>query len=114
LYLSSKTLENWKRKYFGEFILNSKREMLSTDEVLFNKKFIAIYFGADWSPPCKSFKSELFDFYELSKDKININAFEVIYVSKDSDEKSFMSAVDNIPWFAIPFHNKQLIKVILY
>jgi hypothetical protein len=25
-----------------------------------------------------------------------------------------MSAVDNIPWFAIPFHNKQLIKVILY
>ena len=52
-------------------------------EVLSNCKFVAIYFGAHWAPPCRLFTKTLTEFYNQTNE--HDKKVEVVFVSIDGN-----------------------------
>ena len=70
-------------------------------------RFYAVYFSAEWCPPCRGFTPELVAWYNQNKPS-NPN-FEVIFVSRDrsaAEMAHYMSA-DAMPWPAIAWDKTQ-------
>lgn len=63
-------------------------------------KFTALYFSANWCPPCKRFTPILNEFYSLHSMEKN---FEVVFVSKDKTEAEFQRYLEGMHWPAIAF-----------
>ena len=78
-------------------------------EALEGVEFVAIYFSAHWCPPCRGFTPVLSSFYdEMNKDG---KKFEVIFVSSDQDEASFIDYFFDMPWKAVSYDvDRQAIK----
>lgn len=68
-------------------------------------KNILFYFSAHWCPPCRAFLPKLIDAYH--KIKAKDDAFEVIFISSDTDESSFDEFFSRMPWLAIPFGDER-------
>ncbi|GAB4839789.1 hypothetical protein Ancab_020499 [Ancistrocladus abbreviatus] len=68
-------------------------------------KHILLYFSAHWCPPCRSFTPELIKAYHEIKEKED--AFEVIFISSDSDQSSFDEYYSSMPWLALPFGDER-------
>jgi nucleoredoxin len=83
-------------------ILKSKSGDISTKEAFIEKKVLGIYFSAHWCPPCRGFTPVLANFYNKIKSDGNA-AFEIVFVSHDSDETSFTEYWADMPWLALPF-----------
>ncbi|GLT86453.1 hypothetical protein SLE2022_045930 [Rubroshorea leprosula] len=64
-------------------------------------KNILLYFSAHWCPPCRAFLPKLIDAY--NKIKAKDEAFEVVFISSDSDQASFDEYFSEMPWLALPF-----------
>jgi len=75
-----------------------------TEQVLTDKHLIALYFGANWCPPCRGFKTALKLFndqlikaktgesgYEMLLGKESDEVIEIIFISSDHDASSFKS-----------------------
>jgi len=72
------------------------------EEVLQNK-VVALYFSANWCPPCRLFTPILKDFYDDLQ--TNDSPFEVVFVSSDKcaeDLDTYMKESHG-DWLAIPF-----------
>lgn len=83
---------------------------VSKYEMAAEPKFYAFYFSASWCGPCKEFTPKLVEFYNASEGKKK--DFEVIFVSRDNDEKAmeeYMSK-DKMPWPAITFRQLDRLK----
>ena len=63
-------------------------------------KLYLIYFSAHWCPPCRTFTPVFADFYNSNRRNDN---FEVVFVSKDSDERSMFTYMRQMPWPAVKF-----------
>jgi len=63
-----------------------------------------LYFSAHWCPPCRSFTPQLASFYV--KD-FKSKGMEVIFVSSDKDENSFNGYLNDMPWYALPFADRE-------
>ena len=70
-----------------------------------DKKIIALYFSAHWCPPCRAFTPILIEAYNAAQSKGL--PFDLVFVSSDSDQKSFDSYYGTHPWKAIPFSNEE-------
>uniref|UniRef100_T1J2S8 DNA repair and recombination protein RAD54-like n=1 Tax=Strigamia maritima TaxID=126957 RepID=T1J2S8_STRMM len=68
---------------------------------------IALYFSAHWCPPCRSFTTELINFYKNFKVNKTSHRLEIVYVSADTEENEFQIFFQNMPWFSIPFDDKE-------
>jgi thiol-disulfide isomerase/thioredoxin len=55
---------------------------------------------AAWCGPCRAFTPSFASAYEKQGEDKDV---EVIFVSSDSDSKSFQSYFSHHPWFALPF-----------
>eukprot|EP01084_Bolivina_argentea_P183963 317376_1 len=80
----------------------------SFDESIKGKKLIAIYFSAHWCAPCRRFTPVLKHCYETwKKQHKNI---EIIFVSHDSDNKSFQDYFqkDHGSWLAAEFGSETI------
>lgn len=66
-------------------------------------KIYALYYSAQWCPPCRAFTPELVESYK--KIKAAHPEFELVFVSSDQDEKSMLKyMVDyGMPWPALRF-----------
>ncbi|PWA37515.1 DC1 domain-containing protein [Artemisia annua] len=62
-------------------------------------KHILLYFSAHWYPPCRAFTPELAETYH--------EAFEVIFISNDSDQASYDEYYSTMPWLSLPFGDKR-------
>jgi len=62
-------------------------------------KVIGLYFSAHWCPPCKGFTPVLAKAYT---DHLKAKGLEIIFVSSDRDQESFMEYYKEMPWLAIP------------
>ena len=83
---------------------------MSTSEVLEGKKIIMIYFSAHWCPPCRGFTPQLAAKYKATAAEQQI---EVVFVSSDRDQASFMEYYGTMPWLAIPQGDKRKAKKII-
>ena len=95
---------------FGETLKSSKSNKgggadVATQTAL-QGKIIGIYCSAQWCPPCRSFTPLLSSFYSsLSSPSTSktIDTLEIIFVSSDSDTKSYEDYYGTMPWVSLPF-----------
>ncbi|XP_062078530.1 probable nucleoredoxin 3 [Humulus lupulus] len=66
-------------------------------------KTIGLYFGAHWSPPCRSFTTKLKETY----DAVCSPSFEIVFVSTDRDLDEFELNLGLMPWLAVPYHDRK-------
>lgn len=61
-------------------------------------KFTALYFSAQWCPPCRMFTPKLVEWYNNFKPKHP--DFELVFVSADQDAAAMEEYIksDNMPW----------------
>lgn len=71
------------------------------------KKLILLYFSAHWCPPCRGFTPELAEWYE---DYAKEGAVEIIFASRDKDEKQFQDYFGEMPWVAFPLNDARVQK----
>lgn len=66
-------------------------------------KYTALYFSAEWCPPCKMFTPKLVEWYKEFKAKHP--DFELVFVSSDQDEASMNNYIksDGMPWPYVKF-----------
>lgn len=82
--------------------LLTKRGVISTATALARAQVVGLYFGAHWCPPCHVFTPVLGVTYDELKEAHG-DAFEVVFVSSDSDSASFDAYYDDMPFAALPF-----------
>ena len=71
-------------------------------------KYVGIYFGAHWAPPCRLFTTTLTEWYN----KINEGAkgFEVVFVSIDGNLEAFDRNFKEMPWLAVLYTDEAKIS----
>ena len=73
-----------------------------TGQALTGSKFVGVYFGAHWAPPCRRFTPSLVTNYnEINKDAKKL---EVVFCSNDGNEEHFKRNFAEMPWLSIPFN----------
>lgn len=85
--------------------LSSKQGDVNTREALAGKT-VVLYFSAHWCPPCRGTTPLLAKAHEklIAAGK----QFEVVFVSSDSDEKSFKEYYGEMPWLALPYAKRDI------
>jgi nucleoredoxin len=70
-------------------------------------EFTALYFSAQWCPPCRMFTPKLVDWYK--KFKAEHPNFELVFVSGDRDEASMSKYIkdDGMPWPVVAYDKRQ-------
>ncbi|ETV94641.1 hypothetical protein H310_11635 [Aphanomyces invadans] len=91
--------------YFGAE-LQTKDGVLPTEQVLGGKKYVGIYFSAHWCPPCRGFTPLLSDAYDQFVDD-DIKDVAIVFVSSDKDDASFDEYYGEMPFYALPFKNRE-------
>jgi nucleoredoxin len=73
------------------------------DDMLPKKKLIALYFSAQWCPPCRKFTPQLIEFYNrIAREHVE---FEIVFVSFDRSPSGMETHMRDaqMPWPAIDF-----------
>eukprot|EP00669_Euglena_mutabilis_P010282 TRINITY_DN5039_c0_g1_i1.p1 TRINITY_DN5039_c0_g1~~TRINITY_DN5039_c0_g1_i1.p1 ORF type:complete len:151 (-),score=30.05 TRINITY_DN5039_c0_g1_i1:220-672(-) len=83
----------------GPQLLDGK-ETVSTDAALKNVKFVGLYFGAKWCPPCRAFTPKLAITYQ---EHLKGHGFEIVFCSADKEEAQFQEYYGGMPFKALPF-----------
>eukprot|EP00116_Pleurobrachia_bachei_P016823 sb/3477085/ len=65
-------------------------------------KYVALYFSAQWCPPCRGFTPELAKLYGKLSDK----PFEIVFVSSDKADAAFNEYYETMPWLALPYADR--------
>jgi len=84
----------------GSTLLSSDYSLVDTDTVL-KGKYVGLYFSASWCPPCRMFTPTLKDTYK--KIAASRSDFEIVFLSRDSDQQAFGDYFAKMPWLAVPF-----------
>ncbi len=94
--------DKWAEELLGDTLVNADGEKVETSTLKEMDK-IAIYFSAQWCPPCRAFTPRLVDAYNEAKE--GGAAVEVIFVSSDRDEDSMVKYMEDygMEWLAVPF-----------
>eukprot|EP00593_Proboscia_inermis_P000044 CAMPEP_0171293310 /NCGR_PEP_ID=MMETSP0816-20121228/1488_1 /TAXON_ID=420281 /ORGANISM="Proboscia inermis, Strain CCAP1064/1" /LENGTH=211 /DNA_ID=CAMNT_0011763991 /DNA_START=29 /DNA_END=664 /DNA_ORIENTATION=- len=92
-------------EYLGDTLVMPDGSKHKTAIVLNNCDIVALYFSASWCGPCQSFTPQLVDFY---KNAAKNKSVQIIFISSDRDQASFMEYFKKMPWFAMPFDASQI------
>ncbi len=94
--------EKWAVELFGETLVNAEGEEIKT-ETLAEMDKVAIYFSAQWCPPCRAFTPMLVKAYnEAKEDGAKV---ELVFVSSDQDKAAMHKYMKDykMDWVAVPF-----------
>ncbi|XP_060214260.1 probable nucleoredoxin 1 [Lycium barbarum] len=96
-----------------DFLIRRNGEQVKINSL--KEKIVGLYFCGSWCGPCRQFTPKLVETYEDIYPK---GYSEIVFVSSDKDEKSFIEYLGKMPWLAVPFSDaearknlKQLFKV---
>jgi len=82
-----------------EFLSGADGDTVDVADIKGKGKVIGLYFSAHWCPPCRGFTPDLVKAYN---DHLKAKGLEIIFVSSDRDQASFMEYFSTMPWLAIP------------
>lgn len=85
----------------GDTLLDNTGKSVATSDLQSNGKIVGLFFSASWCPPCIGFGPKLKEFYNKFRDKLS-----VVFISSDKDEECFTEYFNEMPWFAIPFQER--------
>ncbi|KDP26595.1 hypothetical protein JCGZ_17753 [Jatropha curcas] len=100
---ASQTLESVLVSGDRDFVIGKDGAKVLVSDLI--GKNILLYFSAHWCPPCRAFLPKLIEAYHEIKAKDN--AFEVIFISSDSDQASYDDFFSTMPWLALPFGDER-------
>ena len=87
------------------FLCKNGNQETRFDEIA-NIPVIALYFTANWCPPCRQFVPLLQSFYTEVNNEYQ--KFEIIFVSSDKDPEGFNEFFGSMPWIAIPYGDSRI------
>ena len=96
-------IQNELVKQIGEHIRHGQNadSEVETTQAVKDSKFIGVYFGAHWAPPCRKFTTSLQKNYEeANKDGKKL---EVIFCSSDGSKEAFERNFNEMGWYAINY-----------
>eukprot|EP00252_Welwitschia_mirabilis_P001358 TRINITY_DN1123_c0_g1_i1.p1 TRINITY_DN1123_c0_g1~~TRINITY_DN1123_c0_g1_i1.p1 ORF type:complete len:579 (+),score=110.09 TRINITY_DN1123_c0_g1_i1:346-2082(+) len=85
------------------FVINHEGKQIPVRDLA--GKTVALYFSAHWCPPCQNFTPKLVKVYNELKEKGE--AFEILFISFDENEKAFKEYYSTMPWLALPFDDEE-------
>ncbi len=91
---------------FGDTLLKADGSEVGLDAID-DKDLLAIYFSAEWCPPCRTFTPMLVEAVQTLEE--SDKSFEVVFVSSDrtpADMLNYMKSYD-MPWLALPHGGAQ-------
>ena len=105
------------KELFGEELLKRGEDKVTIEKVKvdnwlndFQKKgkYIGLYFGAHWAPPCRLFTKNIEEkLYLPSKQNGDTkDLFEVVFVTDDREQGHYDRHILKMPWLSIPFDNE--------
>ncbi|CAL5069856.1 unnamed protein product [Urochloa decumbens] len=65
-------------------------------------KMTCLFFSAHWCMPCRNFTPKLVQIYTMLQN--TGKNIEIIFISLDHDETSFLDHFKSMPWLALPFN----------
>ena len=80
------------------------------EEDIKSKKYLGLYFSANWCKPCKNFTPKLIDYYNNLLDK---NYIEIVFISLDSSEEEFTKYFSSQPWYSLPYNLQDVKDTVL-
>ena len=84
------------------------KESVNAEQALSGAKYVGLFFGAHWAPPCRLFTTQLGEVYK------NVNSegkqLEVIFVTIDGNEDAFERNYAEMPWLAVPYKDEARIS----
>jgi len=102
------------KELIGDLLVNSSGQTVEsssiTDELSsesLGKRVLGLYFSAHWCPPCRDFTPVLVKFYNrFKKSAAPYCLVDIVFVSSDHDEESFIEYLKQMPWSAIPYNDR--------
>ncbi|KAL8550495.1 hypothetical protein ACS0TY_009062 [Phlomoides rotata] len=85
-----------------DYLARNNGDQVKGDSV--SGKTIGLYFSASWCGPCRGFTPKLVEVYN---ELLQLNKFEIVFVSWDEDKESFDAYFSKMPWFAVPFSDSE-------
>ncbi|XXG40725.1 hypothetical protein AAC387_Pa01g1371 [Persea americana] len=85
-----------------DFLISNDGNKVLVSEI--QGKMVALYFCVNSYEPCRKFTPKLVEMYKMLKDKGE--KFEVVLISLDDDEQSYIEILNSIPFLAVPFNDK--------
>ncbi|XP_042500952.1 probable nucleoredoxin 1 isoform X2 [Macadamia integrifolia] len=101
--LEAQTLESILILGDRDFVISKDGNQIPVSQLVGEN--ILLYFSAEWCPPCRVFLPKLINAYH--EIKAIDDAFEVIFISSDSDQASFDELFSKMPWLALPFSDER-------
>ncbi|GLJ16450.1 hypothetical protein SUGI_0279920 [Cryptomeria japonica] len=107
---ASQTLEKLLLNNKRNYVIAPQGKQVSISSLI--GKTVGLYFSAQWCFPCQKFTPRLISVYNNLKETLKDGeGFEIIFVSSDTDEATFQSYYETMPWLALPYDddkNKEL------
>lgn len=102
------------KELLGDLLVNSSGQTVESASITvklssesFGKRVLGLYFAAHWCPPCRDFTPILTGFYNhFQKSKTAHCLVDIIFISSDVDEESFLEYLKEMPWPALPYDDK--------
>ena len=91
----------------GESVINGDKEDVAISKFAGEVKINGIYFSGHWCPPCRTFTPELIKFYKDMKAGPKGDSLEIVFVSSDRDQEAFDDYFKEMPWFAMPYEERE-------
>merc|ERR1711915_49463 len=93
-----------------DFVIAHGRRKVAVAELV--GKIVGLYFSDLWCGSSRNFTPQLVEIYnEPMKKGV---AFEIVFVSSDTDEEAFEEYYASMPWLALPFEDKIQKKLFRY
>ncbi|KAJ8648330.1 hypothetical protein MRB53_001353 [Persea americana] len=93
-----------------DFLISNDGNKVLVSEI--QGKMVALYFCFSTDKPCRELTAKLVEMYNKLKDKGD--EFEVVLISLDDDEQSYVEILKSIPFLAVPFKDKICEKLARY
>ena len=95
-------------KLIGDKVITNSKKETSTKVFEGGGKVLGLYFSAHWCPPCRAFTPQLAKWYEKVKLSSNGEKFDIVFLSSDRDEVKFLEYFKEMPWYAVPYEDRDL------